>query len=380
MASQRELVTAEDSSGVLIRPYETTDRERFLSLYETVWDRRKEQEWFDWRFSANPYRDGVQMVVAEQNGEMVGAEPLLPFRLRVGSRTLDAYQPVDWIVHPDYRRQGIFTQMTEFLLDQYDDADLLFNFPSDALLPGLEKFDWTTVGEVSMSYRVHHPQNLLGESVGTLTRALSSALNFATNGGLALLDRTNTPPNSITVERDSDIAIETLSELYASTVPERIHIPRDEAFLEWRFENPHWETTTYTALEDGIPIGSVVTATEDVDSYTRTNLIDIQPMDKSDSSSEAIDALLTAILTDHKDIGVLRATTGASGSFRQYGFLPDRLFPVSRVTDSTTHVVRPLGSHRHEDSSPIQQNFDTNGLDLVNSEDWLLLPADLDIE
>lgn len=66
------------------------------------------------------------MVVAEKDGDMVGAEPLLPFRLRVGPRTLDGYQPVDWIVHPDHRRQGFFSRMTEFFLEQYDDADLLF--------------------------------------------------------------------------------------------------------------------------------------------------------------------------------------------------------------------------------------------------------------
>ena len=105
------------SQQIQIRPYESADRERFLSLYQTVWDQSRSVDWFRWRFEENPYRDGVQMIVAEVDGELVGVEPILPFRLVTIASTYDVYQPVDWMVHPDYRRQGVFTRMTEALFE-----------------------------------------------------------------------------------------------------------------------------------------------------------------------------------------------------------------------------------------------------------------------
>ncbi|WP_178915137.1 GNAT family N-acetyltransferase [Natronomonas gomsonensis] len=384
MASRQRLATPTKSSDVVVRPYVPADREQFLSLYETVWGRRKGREWFDWRFSANPYGDDIRMVIAEVDGEMVGAEPLLPFRLRVGSRTLDADQPVDWIVHPDHQRKGIFSRMTTFLLEQYDDTDLLFNFPSDALRPGLEKFDWTVAGEVSMSHRVQRPSKLLSwtGADGALADVLSAPLDIAANGGLALLDRITTPPGDVTVERHSELPVETLAELYASAVPERVHIPRDEAFLEWRFGNPCWETTTYVAVRDGTPVGSIVTATEQLGSCTRTNLLDIQPMDDfgPGASSDAFEALVSEVIADHRSVDVLRAPTTASPELlRRYGFLSDAAFPLSRVTAPSTHVVRPLGGPQQGDPTT-DREFDIDGVGLLDAENWLLLPADLDIE
>ena len=43
------------------------DRERFLALYEDVWDRSRSELWSDWRFEATPYSSDVEMVVAERD-------------------------------------------------------------------------------------------------------------------------------------------------------------------------------------------------------------------------------------------------------------------------------------------------------------------------
>ena len=366
-----------------IRRFRPRDRAGFLSLYEAVWGRAKGRAWFDWRFEANPYAERVEIVVAEHRGTVVGAEPMLAFPLATDRGAITARQPVDWIVHPDHRRQGIFSEMTTFLLERYDDADLLFNFPNDALRPGLEQFDWTVAGEVSMSYRVQRPSFLLSlsGSGGALEGVLSTTLDAGANAAVALLDRVGTPPSDVTVERHSDVPVETLADLYASTVPERIHVPRDEAFLDWRFGNPRWDTTTYIALRDGTPVGSVVAATEQYGTCVRTHLLDVQPMDGfgSGTSPDVFEALLSAVVTDHRSVDVLRAPTmGSSGLLRRYGFLPDSAFPLSRVVDPSTHVVRPLWDAEHG-APTTDREFDVDGSGLLDSEAWILLPADLDI-
>lgn len=380
-------LSGDDGAAVerLVRPYEPGDRDPFLTLYETVWERRKGRDWFDWRFRANPYRDAVKMVVAESDGELVGAEPLLPFRVRVGRETLDAYQPVDWIVHPDHRRNGLFTRMTEFLLDGYaDDASLLFNFPNDALQSGLERFDWQVLGEVPMRYRIHSPHHLVSwyaESDSPVASSAFVVLTAATEGVLGLLDRTNTPPTSVTVERQQDVPVETVAELYASNPPERVHVPRDEAFLRWAFENPLWETTTYVASRNGDPVASVVTATEDLDGCLRTTLLDLQPMTGPDARPDAFDALLSTIVADNRDADVLKAPgCFDSGLLRRHGFLRQTTFPLSHTTSYPTHAVRPLDFDTAGATEQTDGRSDAMDDDVVDAERWLLLPVDLDIE
>ena len=176
-----------------VRRYRPADRPGFLSLYEDVWGRPKGEAWFKWRFERNPYADGVEMVLAECDGRIVGAEPLLPLRLTDGTERVAAYQPVDWIVHPDHRRRGLFTRMTERLLEAYADrAALFFNFPSEALRPGLEKFDWTEVGPVATRYRVQRPGRAVADTKRPTSRAVSLLARTsvpAVRAGLRVADR-----------------------------------------------------------------------------------------------------------------------------------------------------------------------------------------------
>lgn len=369
---------------VSIRPYEPADREGFLSLYQTVWDRRKDRDWFAWRFGSNPYRDGVQMVVADVGDDVVGVEPLLPFRLRAGSTTIDAYQPVDWLVHPDYRRQGVFTRMTEALLERYaGDAAVLFNFPNDSLLPGLRKHDWRVVGDVPSHYRVQNPGPLVTQqsdsapaSITALARCGAAFMRLG-----RLIERTTSRRPDVSVSRVAGVPAAQLAALYAEHPPERIHAPRDEAFLRWRFGNPRWRTMTYLASRAGKPVAAIVTATEQVHDVTCTYIVDIQPMGAPDRCSDALHALLPALLADHRDSDLLRAPAGPFSSvFRRFWFLADTAFPLSRVSTTSRLAVRPLAPHLREGASAAEDPWRVDGRVLTDPDDWLLMPADFDIE
>lgn len=369
---------------VHIRLYEQNDREQFLTLYEAVWGRRKSQAWFSWRFEANPYREDVRMAVAEEDGQLVGAEPLLPFRLRAGSATVDAYQPVDWIVHPDHRREGVFTRMTERLLEGDDDAELLFNFPSDALLPGLEKAGWRVVGDVPTRYRIQRPQQLVSDGgLPAAKRLARSGLTIsapAVKRTLRLLDRTAPSADGHTVSRHTELPVDALSRIYEQHTPEQFHLARDEAYLRWRFANPNWRTTTYLASRDGTPVAGIVTAAEQVGGVDCVVLLDIQPMIPRDDHS-AVRAALVELFEDHAGAGLVKAPAGAySQLLRRYGFLTDTGFPLSRVATTSTQVVRPLGPEGETDEPTSEDAWSLDGRSLTDSDNWLLMPADLDIE
>jgi hypothetical protein len=370
-----QVQSAKTDGTYAIRRYRPDDRAGFLSLYEDVWERAKGSAWFDWRFRDNPYADEVEMVVAEREGTVVGAEPLLPFRLTTDSGSVEARQPVDWIVHPDHRRRGLFTRMTEHLLSTYADrATLLFNFPSDVLRPGLQKFDWTEVGQLATRYRVQHPRRVVPEVkrggsavVSTLARAGTPALRAC----LGAVDRTASPPDEFSVERVDGVATRAIRTVYEETRPGEIHVARDESFLEWRFANPRWETATYVARRGGRPVATAVVATERFAESTVARLLDVQPMTTDPERAPAFAAALVSLLADHADVDVLKASADHFPTvLRRCGFLSDDGVLFSHFSTPTTHAVRPCAA----DVS------DALGRDVFDPDEWVLTLGDRDVE
>lgn len=349
------------------------DRDRFLALYEDVWGRSRSDAWFEWRFEATPYSSAVEMVVAERDGALVGAELLLPMPLSVGSERVVARQPVDWIVHPDHRRQGVFTRMTELLLTTYGDrTDLLFNFPTDALLPGLEKFDWSTVSRQSTRYRIHSLRAVTGDS-STID---SPAVNLiegvgeqAIRAGLGAVDRLTATPTDATVERVDGPATDAITSVYDETRPQGVHVPRERAFVDWRFANPRWDTTTYVARRDGRPVATVVVATAAKPHTSVAYLLDVQPMTTVPERAPAFAAALDAALED-LDVDAVQAPTDPYPRvLRSRGFLCDDNPLLSRFSTPATHVVKSLT----DDDSGFER-------DVFDGGEWQLMLGDRDIE
>ncbi|WP_435361974.1 GNAT family N-acetyltransferase [Haloarchaeobius sp. DFWS5] len=363
-----------------VRPYRPSDRDQFLSLYADVWGTTKDTDWFEWRFERNPYRDGVQMVVVECDGELVAAEPLLPFRLRIRETTVDAYQPVDWIVHPDHRRRGLFTRMTERLLDRFGpDAELLFNFPNDQLLPGLQKFGWRTVSTIQRSYRVQNARRLSARQWTDQSPAASGAAmagDLLVSTALRVLDRVDTVSKSISVERYDDVPVDIIEEVYTSAVPERFHLARDRGYLRWRFDNPRWETNTYVARRDGQPVGTLVTGRERTAELDATFVLDAQPMcPTTDPLPDVFKALLSAAVADSKDDDLVVAPSNWYPEvLRQCGFWSDKTFPLSRMASPMTHAVRPLPGADGCESWHLDDHV------LTDPDNWTVGLADLDLD
>lgn len=349
MQSERQLQVDQrprEPEQPIVRPFERDDRDGFLDLYENVWGTRKDADWFEWRFGDNPYVDDVPGVVVEHDGDIVAAEPCLAFRLGAGEETALAFQPADWMVHTEYRRQGLFGQMTELLLDRYaeDGPDLYFNFPSEAILPGLQSFGWEVLGKMPAYYRIQDASALVNTASASGTTAkLQRALGYTGSpilrGFLSL--RGGSAADAWTVRRHDGVPVETLSELYRRSVPDEIHVRRDAAYYGWRFENPRWETTTYVADRDGDTVAAMVVARESGD-LEKVSVLDVLPVDGS-APDESYEALLSAVVSDASDADLIKcgAESIPVSVLRGLGFRADDAFPLSYVSKSTTSVVRP---------------------------------------
>lgn len=389
-----------------IRQFERTDYDDFIELYEAVWGRAIPRDWFAWRYEETPYVDDVHVLVADDGERLVGAEPCLVLPVRGGGETAMAHQPADWMVHPDARRQGIFTRMTEHLLEDapWNPPRLYFNFPSAAILPGLQGFDWRIAGTLPSYYRLHRPTACLANgssgAFGRAKAALDRLSGLAARAYFRVHDA-RLPDPDVAITRHETPPVGVLADLYRSSVPDRLHVVRDERFYRWRLANPLWESAVYVALRDGRPVAALVAREEDVDGLRMTSLLDALPLGAGDDgaaassrgapetngdrsaaaggdggpAAEARAALVRAAVADGAGADVVRARGSIvpPATLRAFGFRADDAFPLSALSSPTTMVVRP-GRLDADDA------WRLGGRHLATIDDWRLSLADQDFD
>lgn len=360
---------SESADSYTIRPYRPGDFEAYLDLFHDVWDWTPSREWFEWRYDS-PYVDDVTMVVADLDGTLVGAEPFIPYRLRAGSTTVLGYQPADAMVHPDHRRNGLLTRMTEHALDRYRTAEpaLFYNFPNEMIKSAYLRLGWSEVGHMTTYFRIQNPAALF-DSVGVRAPAtVDRMVDGLARSYLRVRDRLGRGGDEFDVGRHEEIPVEQLTSLYAEHVPERIHAVRDRAYYHWRFTNPNWECTTYVASRDE-PVAAVVVATVERDGVTHARIMDGAPL--VDRTREAFDVLVGEVVSDHLDVDVVTTAAGTvpHDTLARWGFYRDDRPPLSIVSSGRPLIVKPLP----DEGEPTV--CDVGAVDRTN---WLMTFSDQD--
>jgi len=370
-------------SGYLVRPFESGDREPFLDLYETVWGERPQPEWFSWRYQNTPYLTHVPVFVAESaEGDLVGARPLVPFRMRAGGAdTVVGLHPSNTMVHPDHRRNGLFSRMSAACTDYYREREprFYFNFPNPAALAGNLDFGYRVVGTVTTYYRVQSPGAIRdgdGGGGGGLTRAVDAVAGRVAQTYLGLRDRIAQVDDGVTVGRYTEPPCELLGSLYERRVPDRLHTVRDAEFYRWRLANPERPATVYVAFDDRRPLAALVAYADTVDGGQRVKLADVLPMEQTPDRERALPSLLAVVAEEYADADVVVATGESfpADGMRAFGFHRDDRFPLDRVAEETTLVVYPLVEGDEES----EEGWSLGDVHLDDREDWYVSYVDRD--
>lgn len=357
-----EWMSLASEAGYEFRPFEPTDREQYLSLFDRVLGGGPTEDWFAWKFEDNPYVDHTPVYVVERDGDLLGSVAAWPLRMRTGDTTVTAIQICDAFVHPDHQHQGLYTGLMEFLLDRYrpHDAAFCFDFPNEELSGANERFGWRTLSQSDTYYRIQNPGPFIGanewfEAAGT---AIARAY-------LSLCRQIAPSSESLTVDRYEDVPAVAFARLYRTFVPTAIHLHRDETFYRWRYSNPNAEYSAFVVREEGDPVaGAIVETPVENDSPAIARIIDVAPLVPS---VEAGDSLLGAIVGAYADVDAITAhpVTFTHRLLSRYGFNRDDTFPLSRFGTSTTFGVYSL--HSEPDAA-----WRVNGYDLTDPDDWIL--------
>lgn len=365
--------TSSAATACTIRRFDPSDRDQFLSLYETVFERERSVDWFRWKYERNPFVDHVPIVVAEDEDRVVGCRSFLAQEMRVDGSVRLAFQPCDTMVHPDYREQGLFSRMNEFALDRYAERQpaFCFNFPNENSKPGNLNHGWQEVGTVPVYYRPQDPLESARELAddgdtaetsddgvtetdtdggGTgdhrsgdenddgIADALGDAFASSQLAGDQLVTRSS---DEVTVVRFETPPAELLETTYRRAIPEEIHTNRSAEFYGWRFENPVRTYLTYVATRDGErPVAALVCSA--VDDHLR--IVETLPR-RIEAEPTAIDRLLTTVFGDWAHRNYVTAFGETLPSPIKFRFYPDTRFPLSTLIEPTarTLLARDLG-------------------------------------
>jgi len=109
-----------------------------------------DNSWWKWRYELSPFGEPIHLVAENSSGKIVGFRSFWPWELIYEGMTLKAYQPQATVVHPSFRRIGIFREMNLAALNKAKEegADILFNFPNQASLPGNISMGWHFVSKI----------------------------------------------------------------------------------------------------------------------------------------------------------------------------------------------------------------------------------------
>lgn len=355
--------------------FEPGDREAVLELYADTFGGGGD-DWFDWKYVGNPRVAHVPILVAERDrdGAFAGARPQVPFLFRAGGEDVLGMRFGDTMVHPDHRRRGVFTRLTERALDHYAamPTQFCYNVPNDLARPGFLKAGGEVVAHLPSYYRVQNPRALAGATDGGTAGALGRFAVPAATGYLGVRDRLAPIPKRATVLRHRDVPVDALAALYERGAPDGLHVVRDAAFLDWRYENPDWTYEAYTASVGGDRVAAVVTGTQtDEHGVTTTNLVDVLPATGGDRRRAGLHAILDALTDAYADSDLLAYAGSAvpRSVLRAHGFHFDGRPPLSWATSPTKLVAYDLA-----DGDP----WRVGGLDLRDDRSWALSYAELD--
>ncbi|WP_339104271.1 GNAT family N-acetyltransferase [Haloterrigena salinisoli] len=328
----------ESTDEYRVRTYERGDRDGVLSLLETEWGYRPGTDWFEWKYVDDPYLSHVPITLAERDGEIVAVQGYVPCRVRRGERIVLACKPVDAVVHPDHRRNGLYSRITERGISRYRrrESALFFNFPNGASLGAQEQLGWSEVTVVPMYYRVQRPGELLPDE--TVPGPIGRAADAVTRTGLGLFDRFSPADGTYDVERYASPPADLLESIYESQVPRAFHAYREAQYYEWQFDAPTFDHTAYVATRDDRPVAALVTRSGGEDGVI---VFDSLPLA---SHHDAFADLLAAVVADNADADVLSVTDGtlSPSLLARFGFVSYELPLVSRFCHPTYMAVRPL--------------------------------------
>jgi GNAT superfamily N-acetyltransferase len=213
------------------------EKGRLTDLFRASFGRSMPAEYWDWKYTQNPFASAdPEVIVAIEDGKIVGARPYRLAEIWLGNEKVRAAQHGDTMVHPEHQRKGIFSQMGQFAIKYLKENGygLSYGFANAKSRPGFLRQGYRIVAPVEVMVRAVHPQKLISHKLGN--KVLGTGLGF-------LYDRFLNTKLTEPVQPSAPFRIEVfdqfsdeLKEIDALRDPSLIELVRSESYLRWLFD------------------------------------------------------------------------------------------------------------------------------------------------
>lgn len=126
-------------------------------------------EFWAWKHAANPFGPSYGIYAWDDAAHRVaGLRMFLRWKFAWGDgKSVDAVRAVDTATHADYRRRGLFSQLTQHAIEQLreDGVGFIFNTPNESSLPGYLKLGWQTVASLPLMIRPLRPARMVARRI-----------------------------------------------------------------------------------------------------------------------------------------------------------------------------------------------------------------------
>lgn len=128
-------------------------KSEILKLFKLSYDRAMDEELWEWAYIKNPNGDPIVSLYFDE-GKLVGHYAVIPISLSKEGDSIKALLSMTTMVHPDYRKMGIFvSQATDVYKEaEKDEYMLVCGFPNHNSAHGFRaKLGWTIIENLCVS-------------------------------------------------------------------------------------------------------------------------------------------------------------------------------------------------------------------------------------
>ena len=248
------------------------DLEQFKDLSIKSFGTRTNEEYdfLKWAFDENIYNDteytNLMFVMEDETtGKIIAADGLSPCRLYYKGKVLKAAHSVKSMTHPDYKRKGIFRNMTENSLANAKKYgfDIVLGLANDNSAPAYDKFGWNMMFEREVYILPVNIKNKLksivklGFAASAGNKIYSNILNRKLNRKL----KRNTKNELRLSVKLSDCINPNDAEKVWNNYKEKydLCLVRDGEFFDYRYnKRPDVNYKSFTLYDDGSAVGIAV--------------------------------------------------------------------------------------------------------------------------
>jgi GNAT superfamily N-acetyltransferase len=323
------------------------DKEQLLDLFRASFGHSMPAELWDWKYIENPLAPpDPEVVVALDNGRIVGARPFRPVALWLGNKTARAALGSDVMVHPEHQRKGITTRMYQFGMEYLKENGYALHYGianEKSHMLGLKQGHKTIATRESI-FRPINPQKLFSHRLEN--KVVGTGVGFLYDNLLNIKPRDVFQPRASFGVKVFDQFNDELEEIDTLRDQSLIELVRSESYLRYRFDRrPGRDYRYIVAQKDETLWGyAVVSAEEQISGLVYGYIVDHIVRDRDIACFRA---LISRSLDELEKWRCDIASVWAPGEpllrkelLKHLGFKSSLTFPYSRFSSHRYFTVR----------------------------------------